>query len=124
MATVLMSLWDIVGYNHIVSSDAIWDKLTVWMWGLGLNTNCNLRFFNWGDGTVGVEIRTIEPNTGLGGTVCWLVPRMKKQKGLGRWKAEMKKFFQSFPLQINGTEWSTWQEYIDHEYTEWMKDPH
>lgn len=132
MTTVLMSLWDVVGYNHIVSSENDINKLTVWLWSIGFNSNCSLRYWDWGNNTGAYEVRCIDPKTGLGGTVCLLAPSQKRVKGLGRKKAQLKQWFRKFPQEISqtnvdgseGRTWETWQEYVNHFYTEWMKDPH
>lgn len=130
MANVLTSLWDVVSYNHVLASDKPIHRVNVWLWDLGMDFNCYIRWWDWGGKMGAYEVRAIDPQTGLGGTVCLLAAGRKRQKGLGHMKADLKKWFAEFPKTISDSgigydkEFASWTEYVNFCYIEWMKDPH
>jgi hypothetical protein len=112
-------MWDLVGLNLMYSSDNVIDKLTVWLWGLGMPKDVHLGAEIWEDGKVTYTVRMIHPTKGVSGTVCILCPTLKrlKGKGFGHQKAQLKA-----ALSRDWTKDETWQEWVTNSRKEWVEE--
>ena len=117
MTHLIESMWDVVSINYTYSSDKLLDKLTVWLWGLGMPNDTHLGIELLHDSKV-YTVRMSHPMHGISGTVCILCPALPrmKGKGFGHAKAQLKAAL--------GRDWArdeTWQERVIIEQEKWVK---
>ena len=118
MTHLINDMWGVVGLNHMYSSDKLIDRLTVWLWGLGMPTDVHLGAEIWDDGKITYVVKMIHPTKGVSGTVCILCPTLPhmKGKGFGHAKAQLKVAL--------GRDWAwneTWQEQVSIKREEWIE---